>query len=41
VVNSAKLNRALAHVLGRSRVERIKEWAGFGYSLVALARKRP
>ena len=41
LVNSYKLNTALGWVLPRRRLERLKEWAGFGYTLVALARKLP
>lgn len=38
--NSPKLTGILAFLVGRARVEGLKEWAGFGYKLVVLARKR-
>ena len=41
LVNSYKLNTALGWVLPARHLERFKEWAGFGYTLVALARKLP
>lgn len=41
VVNSSKLNAALGWVIPPRYLERLKEWAGLGYTLVALARKRP
>jgi len=40
LVNSSKLNRALGSVVSPRYLERLKEWAGFGYTLVAVARKR-
>jgi SAM-dependent methyltransferase len=40
LVNSPKLNAALGWVIPPRSLERVKEWAGFGYTLVALARKR-
>lgn len=39
VVNSEKLNRPVRAVFGK-RIERIKERMGFGWTLMALARKR-
>lgn len=39
VVNSCKLNRALGWVIPPRYLERLKEWAGLGYTLVALAQK--
>lgn len=41
LVNSCKLNRALGWVIPPRYLERLKEWAGFGYTLVALAQKPP
>jgi len=41
LVNSYKINKALGWVIPPRHIERLKEWAGFGYSLVALAQKRP
>lgn len=41
VVNSYKLNRALGWLIPARSLERLKEWAGLGYTLVALAQKRP
>ncbi|PYO84808.1 MAG: hypothetical protein DMD65_02270 [Gemmatimonadetes bacterium] len=41
LVNSYKLNRALGWLLSPRSVERLKEWAGFGYTLLALAQKLP
>jgi len=38
-VNSYKLNRALGRVIPARYLERFKEWAGFGYTLVAVAQK--
>jgi len=40
LVNSYKLNRALGFVIPPRSLERFKEWAGFGYTLVALGRRR-
>ena len=40
LVNSYKLNTTLGWVLARRYLERIKEWAGLGYTLIALAQKR-
>jgi 2-polyprenyl-3-methyl-5-hydroxy-6-metoxy-1,4-benzoquinol methylase len=40
LVNSYKLNKALGWVITPRYVERLKECAGFGYTLVALAHKR-
>jgi len=40
LVNSHKLNRLAAGMFSERGVERFKEWAGFGYTLIALARKR-
>lgn len=41
LVNSPKLNAALEWVIPPRSLERVKEWAGFGYTLVALAQRRP
>jgi 2-polyprenyl-3-methyl-5-hydroxy-6-metoxy-1,4-benzoquinol methylase len=38
IANSAKLNRGLDRLLGHERVERLKERAGWGYTLLVLAR---
>ena len=38
-VNSYKLNTALGWVIAPRYLERVKEWAGLGYTLIALARK--
>ena len=39
LVNSYKLNSALGWVIPPRYLERVKEWAGLGYTLVALAQK--
>ena len=36
VANSAKLNAVLGHVLGDAAIERFKERAGLGYTLLTL-----
>ncbi len=41
LVNSYKLNAALGWVIPSRFLERLKEWAGLGYTLIALAQKRP
>jgi len=41
IVNSYRLNRLLGLVIPPRLLQRIKEWAGLGYTLVALAQKRP
>jgi 2-polyprenyl-3-methyl-5-hydroxy-6-metoxy-1,4-benzoquinol methylase len=40
VVNSDKLNRALGLLIPADRLRALKERAGFGYTLIVLARKR-
>src|SRR5262249_51336207 len=40
VVNSAKLNRALGLLISPARLARLKERAGLGLTIVALAQKR-
>jgi len=40
LVNSYKLNWALGTLVPLRHLERLKEWAGLGYTLMALARKR-
>ena len=40
LVNSTKLNRVLGRVIPPPYIERLKEWAGLGYTLIALAQKR-
>ena len=40
LVNSCKLNTALGWLVPPRYLERLKEWAGLGYTLVALAQKR-
>jgi 2-polyprenyl-3-methyl-5-hydroxy-6-metoxy-1,4-benzoquinol methylase len=40
LVNSGKLNRLVGTVIPRRYVERLKEWAGLGYSVLAVAQKR-
>jgi len=40
LVNSAKLNRALGLVIPAACLRAVKEWAGLGYTLIVLARKR-
>jgi 2-polyprenyl-3-methyl-5-hydroxy-6-metoxy-1,4-benzoquinol methylase len=40
LVNSYKLNTALRWFLSPRHIERLKEWAGFGYTLIALAQPR-
>jgi hypothetical protein len=39
-VNSDKLNRLVGTVIPRRYLERLKEWAGLGYTVLALAQKR-
>ena len=41
MVNSSKLNAALNFFLPRHSIEALKEWAGLGYIIVIVARKRP
>jgi SAM-dependent methyltransferase len=41
LVNSYKLNTALGWVIPPRYLERLKEWAGCGYTLVALAQRLP
>jgi hypothetical protein len=41
LVNSYKLNRTLGLVVPPTRIERLKERAGLGYSIIALAQKAP
>ncbi len=40
LVNSTKLNRALALLMSPARLEALKERMGFGYSIIALGKKR-
>jgi len=40
-VNSHKLNAVLVWVIPPRVLERLKEWAGLGYTLIAVAQKRP
>ncbi len=40
LVNSGKLNRLLGVVIPRRYLERLKEWAGLGYTVLAVAQKR-
>ena len=40
-INSSKINAALGSLVSPQTLERFKEWAGYGYTLVALAQKRP
>jgi 2-polyprenyl-3-methyl-5-hydroxy-6-metoxy-1,4-benzoquinol methylase len=40
LVNSAKLDQMLGHLLSPRRLQTFKERAGFGYTLLLLARKR-
>lgn len=40
VINSVKLNRWLASVFGQARLDRWKERAGLGHTVMALARRR-
>ena len=40
-VNSYKLNAVLGWVIPLRVLERLKEWAGLGYTLIAVAQKRP
>jgi SAM-dependent methyltransferase len=39
LVNSHKVNRVLCWMISERWVHRLRDWAGFGYTLVALARK--
>lgn len=40
VVNSTRLNRALGALFGAARIEDLKEWAGFGWTQIVLARRK-
>ena len=40
LVNSYKVNAALRRLFSRARLDAIKEWAGFGYTRIVLARKK-
>lgn len=40
LVNSSTVNRVLGVVIAPRYLERFKEWAGFGYTILALARRR-
>jgi SAM-dependent methyltransferase len=40
IVNSTRLNAALGRLVGDSRLERLKERAGLGQTLIATARRR-
>jgi 2-polyprenyl-3-methyl-5-hydroxy-6-metoxy-1,4-benzoquinol methylase len=41
LINSGKLELALGLLLSRKAVQALKEWAGLGYVIVIVARKRP
>ena len=41
IVNSARVNNALSRVIPRRYLEGAKERAGLGYTLVALAQRKP
>ena len=40
VLNSFKLNAMLGVLIPQSQLDALKEWAGWGYSIIALARRR-
>lgn len=40
LVNSARLTHCMEVVLSKERVQSLKEWAGFGWTLLILAQKR-
>jgi 2-polyprenyl-3-methyl-5-hydroxy-6-metoxy-1,4-benzoquinol methylase len=40
VINSTKVNTALGLLIPKPYLESLKEWAGFGYTLIVLAQKR-
>lgn len=40
IVNSQLLHAVLWRLFTEARVQRFKEWAGWGYTIIALARKR-
>jgi 2-polyprenyl-3-methyl-5-hydroxy-6-metoxy-1,4-benzoquinol methylase len=40
LINSYKINTALGLFISKKNLEKLKEWAGLGYTLVALAQKR-
>ncbi len=40
VINSYELNTALGWLISRRYLQSLKEWAGFGYTLIALAQKK-
>jgi SAM-dependent methyltransferase len=41
IVNSHKLNAALSRLVSKAVITRMKEYSGFGQTLVAVAQKRP
>jgi hypothetical protein len=41
LVNSHKLGAALGVLIGRQQVRRIREYLGFGQTIVLVARRRP
>jgi 2-polyprenyl-3-methyl-5-hydroxy-6-metoxy-1,4-benzoquinol methylase len=40
IINSRKLNIVLGWMIANHRLEAFKEWAGLGYTLIAVAQKR-
>jgi 2-polyprenyl-3-methyl-5-hydroxy-6-metoxy-1,4-benzoquinol methylase len=40
LINSYKINAALGLFISKKNLEKLKEWAGLGYTLIALAQKR-
>jgi len=40
LINSRRLNTALEWMIPHRRLEALKEWAGLGYTLIALAQKK-
>ena len=40
IINSPKLNKALAWLISKRRVEALKEKMGFGYSVIVMGQKK-
>jgi hypothetical protein len=40
LINSTKLNSGLGFLFSPERIEAFKEWAGFGWTQIVLAKKR-
>jgi len=40
LINSYKVNTALGILVPQKNLERFKEWAGWGYTIIVLAQKK-